>query len=1111
MNKTHRIVWSAARQTYIVAHEKAAFGGRPGATLALSLAVLLGLPAHAAPGVNELPSGGSVVAGSAMIGTSGSRMDVLQTSQRTVIDWNTFNIGSAAHVHFEQPSGGVALNRVHDTHASQIYGRLTSTGQVFLVNPNGVLFAPGAQVDVGGLVASTLGIGNADFMAGKTTFQGHSSNAIINQGNIKVVGDGNKGGTAALIAARIENTGSIEAPGGNVLLGAGSKITLDMGGPVKLQIENDALETLIHNGGAIKADGGVVWLTSQAANNLASSVINNTGLIEAQTLTTGEKGEIILFAHDGHIQIGGMLKAEGGFVETSGKTFGIEAGTEIKAGEWLIDPVNITIDDALAGSVNTALIGGNVTITTDGACTGVTCSGTGSDGDITVNSVVSWNTDKTLTLRADRNIHVNANITASHASGKLALEYGQGAVASGNTANYYVAYGKKINLQAGSNFSTKLGSDGVTTNWTVITALGAEGSTTGTDLQGINGALSDNFVLGADINASGTSTWNSGDGWMPLGDANGTFFTGKLDGLGHTISGLTVNRGSTSYVGLFVAIDSPATIRNLHLSGGSITGNSFVGGIAGFARDVTLENVSSTATIQAASSVGGLVGALVGGTIRTSFTGGSVSASATGYAGGLIGEIRAGNPGLIEDSYSSASVSTSAGSSSVANGVGGLVGGGGQVFAPPFTITRSYAVGAITSSGFKGGLVGFCNINCTLNYNNSFWNSETTGVTTTAVKTGVTSGPSRFTTTGSTTTGARTTAQMQSLSNFSSWGGLIVESGSDAYLYPRLTMSGATPRWIITPGATSVTYTFDALTGTYTYNGNPYSLATLWSATALFDGLYNSWVHGTDYVFKHSGGTVTGFTNAGSYTNITVDILKSGFVAASSGNVAGSLTIAQAPLSVTANNITMAYSGSAYAGTPGVTFSGFVGGQDATALGGTLAYAYNPVSPTQAGSYVITPSGYTSSNYQITYHTGTLTISPPAAATSAGTTTHSVPQSTAVATVQNTVIQPVVNTSTSTNIVSPSATPPAIVISQQKALPVMDVSGGLAFVQVPASQGQGGSSSTTNIPSTADLPPDVGGRDPLGFMRVFVIGGGLKLPDVALGAPGQNRQNDVNQ
>jgi filamentous hemagglutinin family protein len=210
--------------------------------------------ALATPGSTELPTGGTVVGGSATIASSGARLDINQTSGRAAIDWNTFNIGSDAHVHFQQPAGGVALNRVLASDASQIYGRLTSTGQVFLLNPQGIYFAPGAQVDVGGLVASTLNLSNANFMAGNYAFQGGSSNAIINQGNITAA----SGGTLALIAAKITNDGTLTAPGGNVLLGAGSKVTLDMGGPVKLQIENSALETLIANGGAIRAEGGTI-------------------------------------------------------------------------------------------------------------------------------------------------------------------------------------------------------------------------------------------------------------------------------------------------------------------------------------------------------------------------------------------------------------------------------------------------------------------------------------------------------------------------------------------------------------------------------------------------------------------------------------------------------------------------------------------------------------------------------------------------------------------------------------------------------------------------------------------------------------------------------------
>ena len=295
-------------------------------------------------------------------------------------------------------------------------------------------------------------------MQGSYIFEGASNGLIVNQGNITTA----NGGTIALIAAKVINDGTLTANAGNVLLGAGSKVTLDLGGPVKLQVENDVLETLISNGGAIKADGGTVLLTSQAAANLASSVINNTGVIEAQTLATGETGEVVLFAHGGDMRLGGKINAAGGFVETSGKYFSVAQGAEVKAANWLIDPVNVTIDSTLASTIVSALGSADVTITTDGGNTPDTTSGeAGTDGDITVNAALSWNTAQKLTLSAFRNILINEEITVDNASGELALHYGQGAVANGNNADYSFGTNGLVNLPNGGKFTEKLGSDGV--------------------------------------------------------------------------------------------------------------------------------------------------------------------------------------------------------------------------------------------------------------------------------------------------------------------------------------------------------------------------------------------------------------------------------------------------------------------------------------------------------------------------------------------------------------------------------------------------------------------------------------------------------------------------
>jgi filamentous hemagglutinin family protein len=114
---------------------------------------------QAPPTANMLPQGGVVSRGSASINTSttaagNALMTVNQTSNRAVIDWNSFNVGASAKVQFNQPgSNSVVLNQILGNNASQIYGQISANGQVFLSNPNGVYFSPTASVNVGALVA----------------------------------------------------------------------------------------------------------------------------------------------------------------------------------------------------------------------------------------------------------------------------------------------------------------------------------------------------------------------------------------------------------------------------------------------------------------------------------------------------------------------------------------------------------------------------------------------------------------------------------------------------------------------------------------------------------------------------------------------------------------------------------------------------------------------------------------------------------------------------------------------------------------------------------------------------------------------------------------------
>ena len=193
------------------------------ATLALAVGMAFNGAAFGAGPI--LPTGPQVTAGSAQIGTVGSTMTVVN-SPNAIINWQSFSIGQSETVKFLQQSASSAvLNRVVGGQMSEIMGRLSSNGQVFLINPAGILVGAGAVVDTASFFASTLQMLDQDFLSGKLKFQGDAgSGKITNQGLITV----GYGGHAVLMAPKIENGGIIKAPGGQILLAAGQKITLRM-------------------------------------------------------------------------------------------------------------------------------------------------------------------------------------------------------------------------------------------------------------------------------------------------------------------------------------------------------------------------------------------------------------------------------------------------------------------------------------------------------------------------------------------------------------------------------------------------------------------------------------------------------------------------------------------------------------------------------------------------------------------------------------------------------------------------------------------------------------------------------------------------------------------
>ena len=162
LNRAYRLIWDAARNLWIPVAETARRRGKSGRVLTLASTLLA-----TAGSAWALPTGGEVTAGGGQISQTGTQMTISQQTAKMAIDWQGFNIGQNEAVHFAQPdASAIALNRVVSQNPTTILGQLQANGQVFVLNPNGVLFAPSAQVSVGGLVASTLGLSNQDFLAG---------------------------------------------------------------------------------------------------------------------------------------------------------------------------------------------------------------------------------------------------------------------------------------------------------------------------------------------------------------------------------------------------------------------------------------------------------------------------------------------------------------------------------------------------------------------------------------------------------------------------------------------------------------------------------------------------------------------------------------------------------------------------------------------------------------------------------------------------------------------------------------------------------------------------------------------------------------------------------
>ncbi|WP_092417780.1 GLUG motif-containing protein [Pseudomonas sp. NFPP07] len=720
MNKMYALVWNQALACWNVAHEGARRRRKSGARKGMVVAAVSLLGAGAMSSAFALPTGGTAVHGTGdiLVFENNKEMSINQHTDKLITNWNDFSVGKGERVTFNQPGkSSVALNRVIGTNASDIQGRINANGQVFLVNPNGVVFGQGAQVNVGGLVASTRGISDDDFKAGKYNFSGNSPAEIINNGDI--IAD--QGGSVALLGTNVRNNGVIQAQMGRVALGAGDKFTVNFDGNnlLNLQVDGAAVDALVKNGGLLKADGGQVLMTAKSAGTMLQTVVNNQGTIEANTLR-GTAGKITLDGGDmGKVLVGGAMTASaigtvgnGGVIEVKGANTEVQLATRVntlasngQTGNWKITSREVKVNPTAASGSDTAYAD---TLSNNLATTNIELAS--SVGDVVVGGPVTWNSGNQLKLSSKRNIEVNGGLASTGIKARVEMNAEKTIQLNGNVT--LSGANASLGMNHGSGYA--LGQNAKVT----LSGTGASFDSNGAlydviqntaQLQAVNNNLNGLYVLGTDI--KGYGNFKSIGGNMA--------FSGVFDGLGNTVSGFTVTN-TGPMVGLFAG--NSGSISNLKLANMTVNGNtsgagfSYIGGLVGL-NNGTLTNVSATglrvnANASNTNVVGGLVGLNLGGAIDRASVAVNSYVNGNGYTtsvGGLVGENVSGGagPASITNSLTNVAIGGYL-ARNFAGGAGGLVGSnrGGYIA----DSSSSGSVGNYSCSYVgtnMGGLIGY--------------------------------------------------------------------------------------------------------------------------------------------------------------------------------------------------------------------------------------------------------------------------------------------------------------------------------------------------------------------------------------------------------------------
>ena len=726
---------------------------------------LLLAPTFAQAAKVELPSGGSVAAGSASIGTPhNGTLDINQSSNRAVLDWHSFSVGQGGTVNFHQPGASSAtLNRVTGNTPSSIAGTINAPGTVLLVNPNGIAITKDGVLNTGSFAASTLDIKNSDFMSGNYTFTGNgNSAAVTNAGRINV----SDGGFAALLGGQVANDGTITARLGRVALGNGELITLDLSGdgflsvavPTKDlgKIKDADGKTLITNRGKIIADGGVVELKAATAAGILRDAVNVPGSIRANSVGL-RNGKIVLGGGAGgrvrvsgrvrangrHRRNGGAIAVTGADIDISGK-LAARGGRKGAGGTAIIAADQVTLDKTARLNVSgvsggTLLIGGDVhggadpsvdfSITpvanaftaTIAAGTVLKADGTNGDGG----NIVVWSNDHTAFAGqlsvAGAGGHGGFAEVSSHrlldftGSVDLAGSVGAGTLLL-DPRNVVISSGSDLGGAIVSGTYTPSADDSILDVTTLELAL-ASGNVIVTT--GSSGSQA------GDINVVGAVKWSTHS--LTL-DANHSInVNAAMSASGAAGLTLTTNDGgSGGQLVINSNIAFASTSEALTINGNSYTlENSFgnlksdINSNSGNGYYALTSNIDASGPTYSAAPIGALHGTLegLGHTISNLMVStSSTYAGLVGYSTGVIRDVGLVSGTISGDQYVGGLVGYNGAGGTISNAyamdgvnatgdnVGGLVG----YNASGGAIANAFAIGAVQSTGsYVGGLVGY--------------------------------------------------------------------------------------------------------------------------------------------------------------------------------------------------------------------------------------------------------------------------------------------------------------------------------------------------------------------------------------------------------------------